>query len=106
MDIISNKKFLSDVSQKAGSFRQKLESLIGQYPEIFNHVRGQGLMLGLKCKVSNMEVVEFAYQENLLLVPAADNTVRLLPSLNIIESELQEALVRLEKAAAAIKKTL
>ena len=106
LDIISNKKFLSDVSQKAGSFRQKLESLIGQYPEIFNHVRGQGLMLGLKCKVSNMEVVEFAYQENLLLVPAADNTVRLLPSLNIIESELQEALVRLEKAAAAITKTL
>lgn len=106
LDIISNKKFLSDVSQKAGSFRQKLESLIGQYPEIFCHVRGQGLMLGLKCKVSNMEVVEFAYQENLLLVPAADNTVRLLPCLNIIESELQEALVRLEKAAAAIKKTL
>ena len=53
-----------------------------------------------------MDIVEFAYQENLLLVPAADNTVRLLPSLNILESELQEALVRLEKTAEATKKTL
>ncbi len=44
--------FLAEVNRKAGLLRQKLEGLIAAHPDVFEAVRGQGLMLGLKCKVA------------------------------------------------------
>ena len=106
LDTIAKKEFLDGVRSKAGFFRQKLESLIAEHPRIFDHVRGHGLMLGLKCKVPNLDVVADAYKQNLLLVPAADNAVRLLPALNIPEADLNEAILRLHKTAVSLEKKL
>ena len=106
LDIVSHPDFLADVSRKAGFFRQKLESLIAEHSEIFELVRGEGLMLGMKCKVPNMDVVAMAYKHNLLLVPGGDNVIRLLPALNISEVELTEAFDRLEQTALSLEATL
>ena len=106
LDIVSHPDFLADVSRKAGFFRQKLESLIAEHSEIFELVRGEGLMLGMKCKVPNMDVVAMAYKHNLLLVPGGDNVIRLLPALNISEVELTEAFDRLEQTALSLETTL
>ena len=106
LDIVSHPDFLADVSRKAGFFRQKLESLIAEHSEIFELVRGEGLMLGMKCKVPNMDVVAMAYKHNLLLVPGGDNVIRLLPALNISEVELTEAFDRLEQTAQSLEATL
>jgi acetylornithine/N-succinyldiaminopimelate aminotransferase len=35
-------------------------------------------------------------------VPAADNTLRLLPPLNITDDEIAEAVARLDRAAASL----
>ena len=105
LDIVSHPDFLADVSRKAGFFRQKLESLIAEHSEIFELVRGEGLMLGMKCKVPNMDVVAMAYKHNLLLVPGGDNVIRLLPALNISEVELTEAFHRLEQTALSLEAT-
>ena len=106
LDIVSHPDFLADVSRKAGFFRQKLESLIAEHSEIFELVRGEGLMLGMKCKVPNMDVVAMAYKHNLLLVPGGDNVIRLLPALNISVVELTEAFHRLEQTALSLEATL
>jgi len=106
LDIISQPDFLADVNRKAGFFRQKLESLIAEHSEIFELVRGQGFMLGIKCKVPNMDVVANAYEHNLLLVPGGDNVIRLLPALNICEVELIEAFHRLEQTALSLEAAL
>ena len=106
LDIVSHPDFLAEVSRKAGFFRQKLESLIAEHSEIFELVRGEGLMLGMKCKVPNMDVVAMAYKHNLLLVPGGDNVIRLLPALNISEVELTEAFDRLEQTALSLETTL
>ena len=106
MEIVAEDGFLDAVSQKASQFRQGLEGLVASHPEVFEAVRGQGLMLGLKCKVSNLEVVKAAYATQLLVVPAADNVVRLLPALNIEASDITEALARLERAAVAVEAVL
>ena len=106
LDIVSHPDFSADVSRKAGFFRQKLESLIAEHSEIFELVRGEGLMLGMKCKVPNMDVVAMAYKHNLLLVPGGDNVIRLLPALNISEVELTEAFHRLEQTALSLEATL
>ena len=103
MEIVADDAFLADVSQKGARFRQGLEGLVASHPEVFESVRGQGLMLGLKCKALNTDVVKAAYGEHLLTVPAADNVVRLLPALNIPDADIAEALARLDRAATRVK---
>lgn len=102
MEIVATPAFLDEVGRKAGMMRQKLEGLIAAHPDVFEAVRGQGLMLGLKCKAEVASVVKAAYAQHLLTVPAADNTLRLLPALNIPDEDISEAVNRLDKAAASL----
>jgi acetylornithine/N-succinyldiaminopimelate aminotransferase len=103
MGIVSQDAFLDEVSRKAAQFRQGLDGLVARHPTVFEAVRGQGLILGLKCKVSNLDVVKAAYAEHLLTVPAANNVLRLLPALNIPEADIAEALARLDRAAVRVE---
>jgi acetylornithine/N-succinyldiaminopimelate aminotransferase len=102
MEIVATGSFLAEVNRKAALFRQKLEGLVAAHPDVFEGVRGQGLMLGLKCKVAPADLVKAGYAQHLLTVPAADNTLRLLPPLNITDEEIAEAVARLDRAAASL----
>jgi len=104
MDIVATDEFLAEVNRKAGTLRQKLEGLVASHPDVFEEVRGSGLMLGLKCVVPNMDVINAGYAAELLMVPAADNVVRLLPALNISDDEMAEAVTRLDIAANNVSK--
>lgn len=95
--------FMAEVNRKAGLFRQKLEGLVASHPAVFEEVRGVGLMLGLKCKASNVDVVQAGYDADMLVVPAADNVVRLLPALNLTDEDIAEAIARLSKAAEQVE---
>ena len=61
-------------------------------------------MLGLVCKIPNTDVISAAYEKQLLLVPAADNTVRILPPLNIDVNELDEICDRISDVADEMSK--
>ncbi|MBC7157841.1 MAG: aspartate aminotransferase family protein [Rhodobacteraceae bacterium] len=102
MAIVADPGFLAEVNRKAALLRQKLEGLVAAHPQVFEEVRGQGLMLGLRCRVPPADVVAAGYAEHLLTVPAADNVVRLLPALNIPDADLSEAVARLDRAAARL----
>lgn len=102
MEIVATPEFLAEVNRKAGLFRQKLEALVASHPDVYESVRGQGLMLGLRTRVAPAEVVNAGYAEHLLTVPAADNTLRLLPPLTISDDEITEAVARLDRAASRI----
>lgn len=106
MDIVATDEFLAEVNRKAGTLRQKLEGLVASHPDVFESVRGSGLMLGLKCVVPNMDVINAGYGAEVLTVPAADNVVRLLPALNITDNEMAEAVARLDTAANNVSKGL
>ena len=102
MDHVADEAFLSEVNRKAGFFRQKLEALVALHPDVLESVRGQGLMLGLKCKAPNADLVQAGYVSLVATVPAADNVVRLLPPLTITDDEIAEAIERLDQAASAV----
>ena len=102
LDHINTPEFLGEVNRKSGLLRQKLEGLIAFQPDVFESVRGTGLMLGLKCKATNMDLVNAGYDAHLITVPAADNVIRLLPPLTISDDEISEAILRLDKAASAV----
>ena len=46
MEEVASDDFLTDVNRKAGLLRQKLEGLVASHPDVFESVRGSGLMLG------------------------------------------------------------
>ena len=102
MDIIADPAFLAEVNRKAGLMRQKLEGLIAAHPDVFESVRGAGLMLGLKCKATNTDIVNAGYAHEVITVPAADNVIRLLPPLTITDDEIAQAVTRLDAAAASL----
>lgn len=104
VEILSDPAFLAEVARKGALMRQGLESLVARHPQVFDSVRGEGLMLGLKCKPAPAEVVKAGYAAGVLTVAAADNVLRLLPALNIPDADIAEALTRLDKAAATLAK--
>ncbi|WP_316013883.1 aspartate aminotransferase family protein [Roseobacter sp. HKCCA0434] len=103
VEIMVEDGFLGHVSEVSGHLRQGLEGLVASHPDVFELVRGSGLMLGVKCRVPNMDVVNAGYDQKLLTVPGGDNVIRILPPLNISREEVDEALRRLDAAAGAIE---
>ena len=106
LDTVSDPAFLMDVSRKAAAMRRGLEGLVSQFSDVFDGVTGSGLMLGLKCRASNIEVVNAGYDVGVLTVPAAENVVRLLPPLNILDEDIIIALEKLEKASQIVRAAL
>jgi acetylornithine/N-succinyldiaminopimelate aminotransferase len=102
MDQMLADDFLPEVRRKAGLLRQKLEGLVATHAGVFEEVRGQGLMLGLKCRAANTDVVQAGYDHEVITVPAADNVVRLLPPLILSDEEIAEAVRRLDRAATHV----
>ena len=87
--------------QKGANFaRQQFAGLIAQHPDVFEDVRGEGLMLGLKMKVPNTEFVHRLRAHHMLAVGAGANVIRLLPPLVVDESHVREAVKILSDTAA------
>ena len=100
---VADEAFLAEVRRKSALFKQKLGGLIAAHPDVFESLRGEGLMLGLKCKCANTDLVAAGYEALVITVPAADNVVRLLPPLNITDDEIELAIARLDQAAQRLK---
>jgi acetylornithine/N-succinyldiaminopimelate aminotransferase len=91
------------VERHGERLRRRLEAIVARYPKVFEEVRGQGLMLGLRCREDAPSFVERLRVEGLLTVAAAENVVRLLPPLIIGEVEIEEATAMIERAARGLK---
>ncbi|WID94517.1 aspartate aminotransferase family protein [Bosea vestrisii] len=106
LDVILAPGFLEQVQKTALRLRQSLAQLKDHHPDVIEEIRGEGLMLGLKLRTPNTDFVAQARAAGLLVVAAGDNVVRLLPPLIIGESEVAEAVARLDKAAGAVEAEL
>ncbi len=103
LDVILEPGFLEDVQAKAGRLNQALARVAAAVPGIVEGVRGRGLLMGLKLKVPPADFVKAALAENLLLVGAADNTVRVLPPLTASDAEISQACDCMVSAAQRIQ---
>jgi acetylornithine/N-succinyldiaminopimelate aminotransferase len=101
LDVILGDGFLDQVRRTAARLRERLEDFARRWPQLIQEVRGAGLLLGLKCRVPNGELLGRLRAEGLLTVGAADNVLRLLPPLIIDDSHVDEALAVLERVAKA-----
>jgi acetylornithine/N-succinyldiaminopimelate aminotransferase len=99
LDVILAPGFLDDLDRRARVLWHGLVKLAVEEPEVFEDVRGAGLLVGLKCVVPNTEVQAAAVAEGLLTVGAGDNVLRLAPPLIVTDAEIAEALEMLQRAA-------
>ena len=96
LDAVANEEFLAEVREKGERIRSRLEQFIGNYPELFEAVRGRGLMLGIRMKVEPRPfMAHLRDNHQLLTVAAGDSTLRLLPPLVIGDAEIDEFFDRL-----------
>ena len=102
LDVVLAEGFMEEVSRKALLLKQGLASVVDEFPDVFETVRGAGLMLGLKCAMPNATVNAALRAGHLLAVPAGDNVLRFLPPLNATDEDIREAVERTRSAARAL----
>jgi acetylornithine/N-succinyldiaminopimelate aminotransferase len=106
LDVILAPGFLAGVRQTALLLKQRLAEIKDRHPAVIAELRGEGLLVGLKPLVPAAELVEALRAEKLLTVAAGENVVRLLPPLIVGESEIAEAMARLDRASTHIEESL
>ncbi len=103
LDVVLEPGFLDHVQRVGLAFKQRLAELQDRHPSVIAEIRGDGLMIGLRCAVPNGDLVAAARARHALVIAAGDNVVRLLPPLVISEAEVAEAVRRLDAACADIE---
>ena len=98
--------FVERVARLGAYARQRLAELKDRHPEVIAEVRGEGLMIGLKLKLSPQDFAAAALRRRLLTIPAGDNVVRVVPPLVVTDEELAEGVRRLDAACAAVEERL
>ncbi len=106
LDVVLAPGFLEGVRRTGLHLAQRLAELKDRHPAVIAEVRGQGLMSGLKLHVPNVAFAAACRDAYLLVVPAGDNVVRLLPPLIIGEAEIASAFDRLDAACVAVEEGL
>lgn len=97
LERLSQSDFLREVAAKGDFARETFGAVAG-----VQGVRGRGLMLGLEVPVPAAEVTAAALERGLLVCPARDDVVRLVPPLTITREELGQAADRLGDALGEV----
>ena len=103
LDVVLEKGFLESVESKSILFRQHLAELIDTYPDLLEDVRGSGLLIGMKAKVSNLDIIAAMRDEGLLVVGAGQNVIRIVPPLVITDDEIREVRAKMVLALDAVR---
>ena len=102
IDIVLAPGFLDHVNKIANYRHQQLGALVAGHPDLLESVRGQGLMIGIKMKTPSADFIAAARANGLVVLPAGDNVVRLLPPLTLSEDEAREGMELLNKTASQL----
>jgi acetylornithine/N-succinyldiaminopimelate aminotransferase len=102
LDVVLEPGFLDRARKASLLLKQKLAEINDRYPDVISEVRGEGLLIGLRCVVPNGDMITALRNERLLAVAAGDNVVRLLPPLIIGEAEINEGIAMLDRACAKL----
>lgn len=105
LDVVLEEGFLEQVNETALLFSQKLARLADEYSDIIEEVRGKGLMLGLRTRIPNIDLVLALCEQQMLSVGAGENVVRILPPLNVSADEIDEAVAKIETACRSVRST-
>ncbi|MEH7439450.1 acetylornithine transaminase [Neobacillus drentensis] len=96
-------KLLKQVKEVVTYLDSQLEMLKEKY-EFIKDIRGKGLLKGLLVETDALDIVQKAIANNLLILTAGPNVVRILPPLTVTKEEINEFIEALEKTLQGIEK--
>ena len=97
LDQIFKKGFLKNVKKTSKYFHNELNKVKKDYPELIKEVRGVGLLIGLQLFNDPTKFIKKLQDNNFLTTRAAENTIRILPPLNVKKSEIATAIKIIKK---------
>ncbi len=103
MEVMMADDFFEEVQRKSLYLKQRLASVVDSHPDIVAEIRGEGMLIGVRCVVPVGNVVAACRDQDMLCVAAGENVVRLLPPLNVTEAEIDEGIRRFDAALSALE---
>ena len=97
VDQIFKKGFLKNVQKNSKFFHEELNKLKSDYPNLIKEVRGVGLLIGLQLFKDQKKFIEKLLNYKMLTIRAAENVIRILPSLNVKKKEIILAIKIIRK---------
>ena len=106
LDVVERDDLAANARSVGKFLLDRLRGLQRKYPKVLRDVRGLGLMIGIEFdpRIAAIETAKRLHEKNLLTIPAATSVVRLLPPLNVSESEAEEGLRAIESMVAGLPK--
>jgi acetylornithine aminotransferase/acetylornithine/N-succinyldiaminopimelate aminotransferase len=114
LDVIQRENLAENARQVGGYLKTGLQQLAQKYPDVIQNVRGLGLMLGIELapnipnlpgdssKTQAIRFVNLLHAAGLLTIPAGTQIIRILPPLNLKQSEAEEGLKLIESVVAKL----
>jgi acetylornithine/N-succinyldiaminopimelate aminotransferase len=96
LDVVERENLVENIRTRGEELKQGLEALVGTRG--IQEVRGYGGLIGLVVDGEPGPVVARLTEAGLILIPAANKTVRFLPPLNVTAEEIAEALRIVEES--------
>ena len=97
LDQIFKKGFLKNVEKISKYFHKKLNEIRKDYPKLIKEVRGLGLLIGLQLFNDPTKFIKKLQDNKLLTIRSGENTIRILPPLNVKKSEIDIAIKIIKK---------
>ncbi|SDK22001.1 aspartate aminotransferase family protein [Billgrantia gudaonensis] len=102
---IDTPEVLEGVKRRHERFREHLEAINAKHG-VFREIRGMGLLIGAEMAPAfegrAKDILPLAIEEGVMALIAGPNVLRLAPSLVIPEADIDEGMVRLERAVARL----
>lgn len=102
LDLLLEDGFLAEVTRKGEYFSSELKKLAEEFPGLLADVSGEGLMVGVRCHVPNLDLLTALRANRLLVGRAGANMLRFLPPLNVLDTEIDDAIAILRKTFSEI----
>ena len=103
VDEITSPGFLDQVSVNGSYFLTSLRDLQAANPAVIAGVSGLGLMIGVFLQVDAGRFLSLLREEGLLAVKGGNNSIRLLPPLNVSRDEIDQALKLISRAVSRLE---
>jgi acetylornithine/N-succinyldiaminopimelate aminotransferase len=100
LDVLTEEGLLQRAERVGAKLRAGLESFVGRYERVAG-VRARGMMLGLVLNVPAKPLTASLAKAGVLTLATAEHVVRLLPPLNVKDSEVEETLEIMEECLDA-----
>lgn len=91
LETMEEENLLVRVRENGQYLLEQLKEKLAEVP-VVKEIRGRGLMVGIACDQPTADMIVAAQEQGLLVIPAGPNVIRLVPSLNISQAELDEGI--------------